>query len=610
MPFLTPGKTSNAIDRNALSLDRVRRNFQRLTQGAATRTLAVDGQSIFVNSGGALQVRVSPTGALGITAAGLAVQVDGTTITIVNNQLVGSPPVTAAGAAGTVQLSDGSGRFIAGTVPTIEDVTTGGLSFGSDIFLSAGSKVFYNSTVLIQAQTTLNNYYFSGSGNLTGSGNNNIGFGTNALANITTGFQNVAFGEGSLLSATTASNNTAFGANALTANTVGTTNVAIGAGSLGSNVSGSENVAIGQGALFGNTTTDGNIAIGAQTLQSNSAGGNVAIGLQCLMNTTTGATNIAIGARAGSSNTTGAQNIGIGFVALFGNTTGTQNVGVGVGALQSNTTASENVGIGPAAFIFNTTGHDNVGVGRSGLTNVTGSNLTLVGSNSDVGVDGLSNATAVGANAIVGASNCLVLGGTGANAVKVGLGTTTPGVLLDLGLAGTALGVIRVAGNTSGGVTIQPQAAAGTWTLTLPNSAGTLNYVLGTDGTGITSWVRQATTFIAAADVVAQTTAQTIVAFTPATTGTFRVGGYVTITAVVTDVLQLQVAYTDENANAQTLVFFPQGLTSANLATTGAFAFPTMDIRSGATAIDVKVVFTTGIGTVTYDAGASISQIS
>lgn len=87
MPQLTPGKTSNPIDRNALSLDRIRRNFQRITQGAATRTIAVDGNSIFLNSGGALQVRVSPTGAIGITPTGIAVLVDGVNILITGGTL-------------------------------------------------------------------------------------------------------------------------------------------------------------------------------------------------------------------------------------------------------------------------------------------------------------------------------------------------------------------------------------------------------------------------------------------------------------------------------------------------------------------------------------------
>jgi hypothetical protein len=71
----------------------------------------------------------------------------------------------------------------------------------------------------------------------------------------------------------------------------------------------------------------------------------------------------------------------------------------------------------------------------------------------------------------------------------VGIGTTNPGALLDLGTAGTKLGTMRLEGNTSGYVQIQPSAAAGSWTMTLPTSAGTSGYVLSTNGSGVTSWV-------------------------------------------------------------------------------------------------------------------------
>jgi hypothetical protein len=47
-------------------------------------------------------------------------------------------------------------------------------------------------------------------------------------------------------------------------------------------------------------------------------------------------------------------------------------------------------------------------------------------------------------------------------------------------------------GSSSGTVTVQPAAAAGTWTMTLPTTAGTNGYVLGTDGTGVTNWVATA----------------------------------------------------------------------------------------------------------------------
>jgi hypothetical protein len=75
---------------------------------------------------------------------------------------------------------------------------------------------------------------------------------------------------------------------------------------------------------------------------------------------------------------------------------------------------------------------------------------------------------------------------------NVGVANSTPGALLDVGLAGTTLGVLRLAGNTSGNVTIQPSATAGTWTLTLPTSSGSNGYTLTTDGNGVTSWATPA----------------------------------------------------------------------------------------------------------------------
>ena len=72
---------------------------------------------------------------------------------------------------------------------------------------------------------------------------------------------------------------------------------------------------------------------------------------------------------------------------------------------------------------------------------------------------------------------------------NVGIGTTNPAELLSLGLAGTTKGVISLSGNTSGKVIIQPAAAAGAWTMTLPTAIGTAGQQL-TDvaGDGVTSW--------------------------------------------------------------------------------------------------------------------------
>lgn len=87
-------------------------------------------------------------------------------------------------------------------------------------------------------------------------------------------------------------------------------------------------------------------------------------------------------------------------------------------------------------------------------------------------------------------TNSLYIKSTG----YVGIGTASPGALLDLGTAGTTLGTMRLEGNTSGYLQLQPSAAAGSWTMTLPTGAGTSGQVLRTNGSGVTSWVNQSAT--------------------------------------------------------------------------------------------------------------------
>lgn len=116
--------------------------------------------------------------------------------------------------------------------------------------------------------------------------------------------------------------------------------------------------------------------------------------------------------------------------------------------------------------------------------------------------------TSAGAAATTIANNAVTTAKINANAVTLAkLATQAAGTVLNnatgsaavptatatplLGLAGTTLGSLGLSGNTSGVVTVQPAAAAGTWTFTLPTSGGTNNYVLSTNGSGVTSWVAQ-----------------------------------------------------------------------------------------------------------------------
>ena len=72
----------------------------------------------------------------------------------------------------------------------------------------------------------------------------------------------------------------------------------------------------------------------------------------------------------------------------------------------------------------------------------------------------------------------------------VGIGNASPGSLLDIGLAGTTTGTLRLEGITSGYVQISPSAAAGSWTMTLPTGVPASNgYVLSSTTAGVTSWV-------------------------------------------------------------------------------------------------------------------------
>lgn len=59
------------------------------------------------------------------------------------------------------------------------------------------------------------------------------------------------------------------------------------------------------------------------------------------------------------------------------------------------------------------------------------------------------------------------------------------------GFAPVEASTAKVNGATSGSVTVAAAATGSAWTMTLPSSAGTNNYVLATDGSGNTSWVAQ-----------------------------------------------------------------------------------------------------------------------
>ncbi len=260
-----------------------------------------------------------------------------------------------------------------------------------------------------------------------GSMNRSVGLGYLTLNSVTSGGKNVAIG-----------------ARSMQDNTTGYMNVGIGWNSLNKNTTGGRNIAIGGSeALDANTTGSNNLAIGDRSMTSNVSGqSNVAIGSNSLLNNNSGNYNTMVGVEAGSGIRTESGN------------TGNNNVGLGYRALQLNYSGDSNVAIGWDA-LRRTKGSGNSGMGnKAGWYNVDGSNNTFIGNQAGIGSTNstnLTNATAIGYNAIVNASNKIRLGDTNVTNIE-----------------------------TSGTIT--------TGAITIPNTDGTANQVLKTDGSGSLSW--------------------------------------------------------------------------------------------------------------------------
>lgn len=93
---------------------------------------------------------------------------------------------------------------------------------------------------------------------------------------------------------------------------------------------------------------------------------------------------------------------------------------------------------------------------------------------------------------------------------------------------------------------------------------------------------------------------------------TFQVGAYLTVNAIVTDVIQVQVSYTDENSASQTQNFSTIGAAPAiSISTTGAFVFASFNIRAKFnTTVTIKTNLTTSIGSINYDIGGTIQRLN
>ena len=199
------------------------------------------------------------------------------------NSLSGSNNIMLGDNVGTTTTS-GSGNILIGSVLARSASDSNFLNIGNTLYgdlstkkigidvaspaqtldMKAGGTYGYNGQILAQAITTLDNYFFGNSGNLTMTGSGNTAVGDSAFGGNTTGIYNTAIGE-----------------NALYFNTTGTYNVAIGQGALFFNIGGLSNVAIGHnaGSTYGPMTTNASTFIGDGAASSvDGVGNSTAIG--------------------------------------------------------------------------------------------------------------------------------------------------------------------------------------------------------------------------------------------------------------------------------------------------------------------------------------------
>lgn len=259
-------------------------------------------------------------------------------------------------------------------------------------------------------------------------GVSNTMLGNNAFSSSTPGVNNTALGYKALSNAIGGNDNTAIGANALS-----------GRGSALAN--GWRNTAVGVDALKNGGGGADNVAIGFNTLANTTGGANTGVGMYALLNNSSATSNVAVGAYAQISTTLGENNTSVGTNSMFFNTSGTQNTVLGANAIEKNILGSNNTVLGFSAgrLIADNTNNSNV------------NNSVLIGASSRTLALNSINEVVIGYNAVGNGSNTIQLGNSDISNVKTS-GTITAG------------------------------------TITYPNTSGSINQVLTTNGSGTASW--------------------------------------------------------------------------------------------------------------------------
>lgn len=172
-------------------------------------------------------------------------------------------------------------------------------------------------------------------------------------------------------------------------------------------------------------------------------------------------------------------------------------------------------------------------------------------------------------------------------------------------LAGSGVGLVGVDNNgqlffTSGSSTGATGATGANGNTGTTGSVGDTGFTGSTGATGAFDIVSNNYTSIVA---------DTFFQYNTSGLHTYRVGGYINITAISLDVIRLQVTYTDENSNVNILILNNSSLLGS-MNSTGNNSMMPLDIRVlGGTTITIRFHLTTTIGSINYDSGGSIIKL-
>lgn len=425
---------------------------------------------------------------------------------------------TGSGASGTGGISIGDGAAQSGNYGIAIGAATVA-NGAAAISIGANSQASGGDTIAIGDGATASNSGLAIGIGAAASGQSVIAIGPGAIAS---NFDSGSFGFGAH-----ASGNSAyafgFGANAsgdqslalsYQAAASGQGSIAIGQVSAASNTNsiaiGRNNICNGQnGISLGTSATAGSFGFAAGYVATASGGTDIAIGFGA---NSSGNAATVIGV---SSNITANFGLALGY---FNRVSGLNGAAVGF----SNQSKSQNASAFGASNLIDTSSSASVILGTS-CTITTASASAAIGYNNSITssnnsfIFGQGNTISSGATpayligqgnstsaanswcigiGLSGQANTMIIGnGSVGNAIYIsqslqrnGVNQSTPGFAWDVHGVINTDNSLRIAGSSSGAVSINTAAAAGSWTMTVPTTGGSANQFLQTNGSGVTSW--------------------------------------------------------------------------------------------------------------------------